>query len=89
MLVNLLRRRYACTDNTVFRIKFTYYNTGYYHQQFWNMIDEKTSPCQVIDGPDIAGWSAQGLVHRRRGREREGSMKLRGVASDGRRRAQR
>ena len=51
MLVNLLRRRYACTDNTVFRIKFTYYNTGYYHQQFWNMIDEKTSPLVARLGP--------------------------------------
>lgn len=33
MYLNLLRARYACADNTVFRIKFTYYNTGFYHQQ--------------------------------------------------------
>lgn len=44
MYVNVLRSKYACTDNTVFRIKFTYYNTGFYHQQVWNMIDEKTKP---------------------------------------------
>eukprot|EP00740_Mantoniella_antarctica_P005842 CAMPEP_0181361710 /NCGR_PEP_ID=MMETSP1106-20121128/7499_1 /TAXON_ID=81844 /ORGANISM="Mantoniella antarctica, Strain SL-175" /LENGTH=222 /DNA_ID=CAMNT_0023475377 /DNA_START=262 /DNA_END=930 /DNA_ORIENTATION=- len=40
----LLRAKHACTDNTVFRIKFTYYNTGFYHQQMWNMIDERTAP---------------------------------------------
>ena len=51
MLVNLLRSRYKCSDNTVFRIKYTYYNTGYYHQQFWNMIDEKTAPIVARLGP--------------------------------------
>lgn len=44
MYANVLRAKYACTDNTVFRIKFTYYNTGFYHQQVWNMIDEKMAP---------------------------------------------
>ena len=43
MYVNVLRAKYACTDNTVFRIKFTYYDTGFYHRQVWNMIDEKTT----------------------------------------------
>ena len=42
--VNVLRAKYACTDNTVFRIKFPYYDTGFYHRQVWNMIDEKTAP---------------------------------------------
>jgi len=44
MYVNVLRAKYACTDNTVFRIKFTYYNTGFYHQQVWAMIGEKLAP---------------------------------------------
>ena len=43
-LANLLRRRYKCPDNTVFRIKYTYYDAGYYHRQFWHMLDEKTAP---------------------------------------------
>ena len=43
-LANLLRRRYRCPDNTVFRIKYTYYDAGYYHRQFWHMLDEKAAP---------------------------------------------
>jgi hypothetical protein len=35
MYVNVLRAKYACGDNTVFRIKFTYYTTGFYHKQVW------------------------------------------------------
>jgi hypothetical protein len=50
-LVTLLRRRYSCTDNTVFRIKYTYYDSGYYHRQFWTMVDAKTAPLVNRYGP--------------------------------------
>jgi hypothetical protein len=43
-LIILLHRRRSCPDNTVFRIKYTYYDAGYYHRQFWSMLDEKTAP---------------------------------------------
>jgi hypothetical protein len=43
-LIILLHRRKSCPDNTVFRIKYTYYDAGYYHRQFWSMLDEKTKP---------------------------------------------
>lgn len=51
MLVNLLKRRYQCSDNTVFRIKYTYYDSGYYHRQFWGMVGEKTGPVLSRLGP--------------------------------------
>ena len=38
-------------DDGAVRVKYTYYNTGYYHQQFWNMIDEKTAPIVARLGP--------------------------------------
>lgn len=35
-----LRSRYQCEDNTVFRIKYTYYNTGYYHKEAWKSLNQ-------------------------------------------------
>lgn len=51
MLLNLLKKRYACVDNTVFRIKYTYYDAGYYHRQFWEMVGAKTAPVVRRLGP--------------------------------------
>ena len=52
-LASLLRRRCSCADNTVFRIKYTYYDAGYYHRQFWSMLDEKTAPA-IAKVPPLA-----------------------------------
>ena len=52
-LASLLRRRCGCADNTVFRIKYTYYDAGYYHRQFWSMLDEKTAPA-IAKVPPLA-----------------------------------
>ena len=51
VLLNLLKKRYACVDNTVFRIKYTYYDAGYYHRQFWEMVGAKTAPVVRRLGP--------------------------------------
>ena len=40
MYVMWLRSRYQCEDNTVFRIKYTYYNTGYYHKEAWKSLNQ-------------------------------------------------
>merc|ERR1719231_584660 len=44
LYTNILRAKYNCGDNTVFRIKYTMYDTKFYHQQVWNMLDEKLQP---------------------------------------------
>ena len=52
-LIILLHRRRSCPDNTVFRIKYTYYDAGYYHRQFWSMLDEKIAPA-IAKVPPLA-----------------------------------
>ena len=37
----------------MFRIKYTYYDAGYYHRQFWSMLDEKTAPA-IAKVPPLA-----------------------------------
>eukprot|EP00239_Pterosperma_sp_CCMP1384_P001315 CAMPEP_0197848834 /NCGR_PEP_ID=MMETSP1438-20131217/10193_1 /TAXON_ID=1461541 /ORGANISM="Pterosperma sp., Strain CCMP1384" /LENGTH=172 /DNA_ID=CAMNT_0043461263 /DNA_START=347 /DNA_END=865 /DNA_ORIENTATION=+ len=44
LYLNFLRLRYRCTDNTVLRMKFTSYNTKFYHEQIWNQLGEKLAP---------------------------------------------
>lgn len=68
MYVNYLRRRYACKDDTVFRIKYTYGNAGQFHQQVWSMLGQKTSPIlsrvpgiDKVLGP-LKRWFTQGAA---------------------------
>lgn len=39
--VSWLRSRYHCKDNTVYRIKYTRFDTAHYHRDVWSMLDEK------------------------------------------------
>ena len=43
----------------MFRIKYTYYDAGYYHRQFWSMLDEKTAPAIAKVPPLAAGVRAR------------------------------
>ena len=68
MYSQLLRRRYACKDDTVFRIKYTYGNAGQFHQQVWSMLGQKTSPIlsrvpgiEKVLGP-LKRWFTQGAA---------------------------
>ena len=68
MYVNYLRRRYACKDDTVFRIKYTYGNAGQFHQQVWSMLGQETSPIlsrvpgiDKVLGP-LKRWFTQGAA---------------------------
>jgi len=49
LYVNVLRAKYNCNDDTVFRIKYTYYNTGFYHREVWKMFGDKLQPIRSMD----------------------------------------
>ena len=65
-----LRSRYQCEDNTVFRIKYTYYNTGYYHKEAWKSLNQNlfaplTSKVPVLQR--LSDRQQQHFTHNREG----------------------
>ena len=67
---NYLRMRYACDDDTVFRIKYTYMNSGFYHREFWKKIGEGAGPIVDRLGPvkgvvdAVKRWFTAGLKNK-------------------------